>query len=122
MKRFLALTAIVALLAPAIAVCAGTTTGMRGAHDCCPPEDRPAMATSPTFAEASCCDRSADAAQRNAVLVAGVTPSDFGAPAALPLVTIAPVALDAPGQPAAHRLGLPADSPPDLSPPLSLRI
>lgn len=78
--------AIVALMAPAVAVCAGASAQMAsGRHDCCPKEEMTAdtAATPSSSMSESCCRMSDDAGQRVPVSAASVTaptPSTTAAP------------------------------------------
>jgi hypothetical protein len=98
MRRAFALAVILAIVAPAIAVCAGVgiATGTEAAiHDCCP-KDGAATVSAPVEAgpDGACCRMSADAAHRAAT------------------TTAAPIA----GQPVLTAIAMPAPAPIDLAP------
>jgi len=74
LRRLVSTFAIVALLAPAIAECAGASEPVQAqsSHDCCPKEEMTAAVTAPSPASMteSCCRMSDEAGQRAASTVA----------------------------------------------------
>jgi hypothetical protein len=107
MRRIVGLVLMTALVAPALAVCAGGMMPARPAseHDCCPKAPASIMAapSGPT-ASAACCRMSADAAQRGAIQAVPVSLSVTPVGALVAWLTPAPARL--PG----HTEG-PAESP-----------
>lgn len=75
--KCLAVLALVALLAPSVAVCAGDAPMSAPVtnHDCCPKEDGVAAVATAPIANVSdaCCRMSSDAAQRGALPTASTT-------------------------------------------------
>ena len=133
MKKLLALIAVVALLAPAVAECAGDPSQMgrmRGEHDCCPPDEMSegmivaaAASASMDVDSTACCERSAEAGQRSALAVSTAGSAQRVASEAMsPVASFAAVVVGMAARLARVNVGPPVDSPPVLSPPLSLRI
>jgi hypothetical protein len=97
MRRLVGFVLMMALMAPALAVCAGGTSPARppSEHDCCP-KDAAAITAAPEAPAASpaCCRMSTDAAQRGAIQAV-----EIASPATPTEPIVAPLAPEADSRP-----------------------